>query len=295
MRNITKIKCIALIFSGLFTSLLSQTAASQNEGRWYTVEVLIFKRLNASSLTDEFWPQDLSLNYPSQFQYLSEKTTDDLSLKENFRRLSRNVLRLNNHRESLRRNKNYEVLYHQAWQQQMQGKDDSPSIAIEGGKPVANSSSQSHSELEGFITFHIARFLHINTNLWLSEPSIARLQGADGVSTLPDRPLYGIQEAKDLEQALVNDRVPGQTLSERIGERLSRSTERLIQGASNDFDISQMGVADSYTNNNASSNTSNGVVALAQHRRMRSKELHYIDHPLMGMLIYINPISEGDQ
>lgn len=26
------------------------------------------------------------------------------------------------------------------------------------------------------------------------------------------------------------------------------------------------------------------------HRRMRSKELHYIDHPLVGMLIQINPV-----
>ena len=28
-----------------------------------------------------------------------------------------------------------------------------------------------------------------------------------------------------------------------------------------------------------------------EHRRMRSKELHYIDHPLMGMLIEITPLS----
>ena len=27
------------------------------------------------------------------------------------------------------------------------------------------------------------------------------------------------------------------------------------------------------------------------HRRMRSKELHYIDHPLIGMLIQINPVE----
>ena len=27
------------------------------------------------------------------------------------------------------------------------------------------------------------------------------------------------------------------------------------------------------------------------HRRMRSKELHYIDHPLLGMLIQINPVK----
>ena len=30
------------------------------------------------------------------------------------------------------------------------------------------------------------------------------------------------------------------------------------------------------------------------HRRMRSKELHYIDHPLVGMLIQINPVVTNE-
>jgi hypothetical protein len=31
------------------------------------------------------------------------------------------------------------------------------------------------------------------------------------------------------------------------------------------------------------------------HRRMRSKELHYIDHPLVGILIQINPVENTDK
>lgn len=31
------------------------------------------------------------------------------------------------------------------------------------------------------------------------------------------------------------------------------------------------------------------------HRRMRSKELHYIDHPLVGLLIQINPVEKTEQ
>jgi hypothetical protein len=46
--------------------------------------------------------------------------------------------------------------------------------------------------------------------------------------------------------------------------------------------------------------TNNGTAELTKedtsyqmkiHRRMRSKELHYIDHPLVGMLIQINPVK----
>ncbi len=36
----------------------------------------------------------------------------------------------------------------------------------------------------------------------------------------------------------------------------------------------------------------NGLYSLNSHRRMRSKELHYIDHPLVGMLIQINPVEK---
>jgi hypothetical protein len=35
---------------------------------------------------------------------------------------------------------------------------------------------------------------------------------------------------------------------------------------------------------------STNIFHMKNHRRMRSKELHYIDHPLVGMLIQINPV-----
>jgi len=34
------------------------------------------------------------------------------------------------------------------------------------------------------------------------------------------------------------------------------------------------------------------IYPLKSHRRMRSKELHYIDHPLVGILIQINPVKK---
>ena len=35
------------------------------------------------------------------------------------------------------------------------------------------------------------------------------------------------------------------------------------------------------------------TVQLKQRRRMRSKEIHYIDHPLMGVLVRISPVKTG--
>jgi len=39
----------------------------------------------------------------------------------------------------------------------------------------------------------------------------------------------------------------------------------------------------------------NEIYPLKSHRRMRSKELHYIDHPLVGMLIQINPVEKQEE
>ena len=36
----------------------------------------------------------------------------------------------------------------------------------------------------------------------------------------------------------------------------------------------------------------NGIYQLSNHRRMRSKELHYVDHPLVGILLQINPVKK---
>ena len=40
--------------------------------------------------------------------------------------------------------------------------------------------------------------------------------------------------------------------------------------------------------------TQNNIYKMHNHRRMRSKELHYIDHPLVGILIQINPVPAED-
>ena len=39
----------------------------------------------------------------------------------------------------------------------------------------------------------------------------------------------------------------------------------------------------------------NNIYPMKDHRRMRSKELHYIDHPLIGILIQINPVVKPEE
>jgi hypothetical protein len=50
--------------------------------------------------------------------------------------------------------------------------------------------------------------------------------------------------------------------------------------------------AEQSNNLNSSLTVENKPYPISIHRRMRSKELHYIDHPLVGMLIQINPVEK---
>lgn len=208
----------------LLLFLLAFPASGQNEGKWYNVEVLIFKRQTAS-LASENWQSNLRLAYPQRYQYLQSSSAADFSL------LPKDALQLGGYNYTLRRSEDYRVLFHKAWKQQMQGKSSAPGIIISGGNTVGSN----HKELEGYIKIHIARYLHVITDLWFA---------------LDDNPLLPAK--------------PGSASP-----------------------ITENGFANRYSGNNSDA----AVARFQESRRMRSKELHYIDHPLGGVLVLITPIE----
>ncbi|MEE8057841.1 MAG: CsiV family protein [Pseudomonadales bacterium] len=154
----------------------------------------------------------------------------------------------------------YRLLFHQAWRQPVGKRNEADSLLIRGGNQF-----DSHFELEGSINLSVARYLHLTTDLWLSTfvSSIGRDQKPWPV--LPKAPTISVADtgqdhhtiarnnnAKDNSKVLLSFESPFVTV-----EGKQYSVER--------------------------------TVAMRQHRRMRSNELHYIDHPLIGLLIKIIP------
>ncbi|MFT6386958.1 MAG: hypothetical protein ACJAUP_000327 [Cellvibrionaceae bacterium] len=214
---------IVFFIAFLFGILLSENVLAQNEGRWYSVEVLVFKRLGSEAFAQENWPTNIDLSYPSFYQQLKSAESGNFSLLPN----SSHILGGFNY--TLRKDNNYRVLTHQSWRQKMDSESKSPAIIISGGETI-----NGHNELEGSITIYIARYLHVITDLWLTQKK------KDNNLTWPNVP-----------------------------QRPDNSS------AQSSFDV-----------------TSYPVATLRERRRMRSKELHYIDHPLMGVLIHFTPIEE---
>jgi hypothetical protein len=209
--------------------LFSTLSNAQNEGRWYQVEVLIFKRNPLLVSTDEIWRNDLDLFYPP-------KTTDIPN------QLSKGSHQLGGHDYTLRRNEGFTVLFHKAWRQQMWEKEKSPSLLVRGGQRFGD-----HRELEGTIRIHIGRYLHVNTDLWLSEFDFSgNTQSAastNNATQLRLPPLPNKNNAQAYQYLFDN------------GPKPSR------------------------------------IITLREKRRMRSKETHYIDHPVMGILVRMLPIK----
>lgn len=181
---------LATLIAVTTLTMFSPSAYAQNEGRWYQVELLIFKRNPATINTNEIWRNDIELSYPSNTHYIA--STLDKSTHE-----------LGGHNYTLRRDESFTVLFHQSWQQQMWGKEESPALVIRGGQSFGV-----HKELEGTIKIHIGRYLHLSTDLWLSQfqyPTGTNVEQYSEWPLLPSLPSANTEAYKQQYQYLFND------------------------------------------------------------------------------------------
>ncbi|WP_390619000.1 CsiV family protein [Maricurvus nonylphenolicus] len=271
---------------------VSTEAPEEKEIRWYQIELLAFSQ-NVPNQAQEQWRTDIALAYPPNWQRLKQPlqlaplaedteentasaeeaapSTDgntplgtDLE-REPYYLLPEEQRELNNNARALARDKRYRVLFHESWRQPVVDIDNAPSLLIHGGEIYGE-----HQELEGSITISVARYLHLHTNLWLSE--FTRNYGQNQQSWRQDSdskdwPMLPIRP--DLRKVESQDWMPLATQEDAWSGLTSLETEY-------DKILNQPYVLDQ-------------VVLLKQKRRMRSGELHFIDHPLVGLLIKITP------
>jgi len=172
--------------------------------------------------------------------------------------------------DSLDKDKRYDVLFHQTWRQAPKALSETPALIISGGHQYGE-----HSELEGSIKLSIARYLHLDTNLWLSE----------------FEPNYG-QDSAQSEHSLTEHAWPELPKTPKIddsSENFALST--LDQGWQASLNLNAFSGGDEYNAILAKPYLTNNIVKLTQSRRMRSNEVHYIDHPKMGIIIKLTPFE----
>ena len=328
---VPNIKFIRRLALGL--GLMATCSALAEDPRWYRVELLIFSHQSGSAASSEQWNPTPALGYPDTGRFLvdSQRVTDNLALYDatsvmddvghqtltvippppenedgvekkipdlelesdtaqyvdpNGPSLSPEVLpttpspyvtlanaelEFRGKAAYMQRSGRYKTLFHETWLQPMiEGEEPRPIIVDRSGD------AQDWPLLQGSIKFRLSRYLHLETNLWLNTNGDYLPQGWN----MPEAPLgpnsltivYPPEPELELEPDLVIEPI-------KTGFYTIEGEEE-IEGEV----LEPLGPVSPWRH----------AILLRQERRMRSTEVHYIDHPMLGVVVKITPVTEEE-
>ncbi|WP_260258719.1 peptidoglycan binding protein CsiV [Vibrio intestinalis] len=250
----------------LIPLLLFFVAMPSWAARQFDIEVIIFKRAVDAEQTTESWPNTLpnidmtNVGSFSDSNYRSRKGAW---------MLPHSSYRLTNQAQKLRNHAGFQVLMHKAWRQGDRGRLSAPVFRITGGKDYSaqfnRDGSQKGSANESVID-------------GVTEQSIpGPLYELDGkFQVYVEHYLYA-----DVELDIKAPSVREVTLEDR---------EINISDIDNASNTVQSGFMTEIT---PTVHTEEFLKSyrMDQKRRMRSSETHFLDHPLMGMIIQVRRVN----
>ncbi|MEJ2531531.1 MAG: CsiV family protein [Halioglobus sp.] len=311
-------------FTAAFASLLALFVVAPSrseEPRWFKVELMVFSQETQARYREEQWAPFPELAYPEQGRFLVEPVRVEANLGEydgfsEIDELGRQIIYLEEPpRESedipysngsspgaagagltdeglasgaetgedgesaapqpfvvlpaselefaaktayMRRHGPYRILFHQAWLQPFREGQDGPSIILD-----RSGDEEQWPRLQGSIRLSLSRYLHLETNLWLNTTG----EYLPGQWRMPAPPLAP-------PSLIVEGLVPEAETAEEP-YFVTPEDEAVIAGDS------LQEPEDAYPFRHA--------VLLKQKRRMRSEEVHYLDHPLLGVVVKMTP------
>ncbi|MEH6571405.1 MAG: CsiV family protein [Halioglobus sp.] len=190
-----------------------------------------------------------------------------------FTRLGSDAREFNSRASRMQRTGRYDILFHEAWVQAVAPKNEALPIVVD-----RSGDNQTWPQLQGSIKLYLSRYLHIETNLWLNTMGQYLPQNWK-IPAPPLGPLSLIIEEPEipLEALIAAENVAIPPVEELPGE--SPENAEIIEPLSID-------PGPVYPWRHA--------ILLQQKRKMRSTEVHYIDHPMLGVVALITPLSEDD-
>lgn len=243
------VKCATCIVLVFFSTL---TKAKPE--KIYLVEVVIFENLNSKAL-HETWP----LN-PGSPNIYKAKTLHTLALEQQnkegntqgFIELEPNAFQLNDAEKRIQQQGNYRIIAHKAWRQPIQSKEKAENIRFYGGRFYRT---------------------HLSNEALSDDPQNATSQSSD----LPSYEIDGVLKlSKSRYLHLKAD------LSFTKPMRVLTS----ISGPNQAVSLAQVNNTQHWENE---PNARLQPFRLNQSVRIRMNEVHYVDHPMFGMLITVLP------
>ncbi|MEP1472235.1 MAG: CsiV family protein [Halieaceae bacterium] len=159
----------------------------------------------------------------------------------------------------MQRTGRFKTLFHQTWLQPMRSEEQALPIIID-----RSGDQQSWPRLQGSVKFYLSRYLHIQTNLWLNTTG----DYLPAQWTMPAPPMG--------PPSLIIIEPPSATSDNYYVSETAPSVDE----AGMPMTVASGPV---YPWRHA--------ILMDQKRRMRSNEVHYIDHPMLGIVVKILPVS----
>jgi hypothetical protein len=266
-----------LIIMVLFTAVSAQdTTAEAPEQKYYDIEIVVFKNIKGPH-SREFNIPTSSPSVPAQVFDISSSTSVNEGLEWQYQIVPSDELRLTDTVAKITESNRYQLLIHTAWRQPGMDLEETIPVWIRGGQifgPEYSSIDNHINQIEDFeLQFNISNI----ENEFDNNPVDI---------TLPD--------ALDLDQSVSID---AQKVLYELEGKITVGLSRYLHSYVDLVLRRPRSGADS--NRTASSiqqlklaNHRNDLIlqnhALKEHRRMRSKKLHYIDSPYFSMLILIH-------
>ncbi|GMR16798.1 MAG: peptidoglycan binding protein CsiV [Gammaproteobacteria bacterium] len=228
--------------------------------RYYDVEVIVIENLSEEQKNSENWPLQVNLTLPEKTVQLGEPVPrewlpEEVDLKLSYKVLSPRTYQLKNEVERIAKSKTQRVIFHTAWRQPGLDKNQALPIYFKREVPAAPPvEDDNSSSLNDEIT------------------STSDTNKADATSSILEG-LLRVTLARYLHLE---------------AELTYRDTPPAIVKSDNPFSILD-------NENERNKVQKQGVIHLKQkRRRIRSNELHYIDHPVLGILIRITPYEKPE-
>lgn len=323
MKPLIRLPTVALARLAIPMMALSAIGAVQAqdqalENRWFKVELLIFSQVSASGVASEVWDPTPDLAYPNAFRFLTDPQTietnfacynavglvnefgrqiltinpptsdDEPTSKQKrqaetanqalidqevppeaeplpltptpFTRLASDEMEFRGKAAYMQRTGRYQTLFHESWVQPVKSAQDSVPIILD-----QSGDTREWPSLQGSVKLYLSRYLHIETNLWLNTPG----QYLPAHWQIPDAPLG--------PRSLIIEYPESPEPLPKTVQMVREDTAELS---------TPIAIAPVYPWRHA--------VVLKQKRRMRSTEIHYIDHPMLGVVVLVSPLSEEE-
>jgi hypothetical protein len=264
----------------LIPLLMLLIAAPALAERQFDIEVIFFKRAVNAEQTAESWPNNLTeidlkrTGALTNASYLDSKGVTILPYSE---------YGLNEEVQRLKQHAGFDVLLHTAWRQGDGNRHVAPTFHIQAGQDFSTRFNQ-----DGSMVGSEEKSEEVLAGI--TEESIAKpLYELDGKFQIyVEHYLYA-----DVEMDLKAPSVRSVTLVEKPVEALSQPQAEVIEPLQLDSNnVVEVGFMEDVTPTVITEEFLKNY-RIKQKRRMRSTETHYLDHPLMGVIIQVRRVASN--